>query len=297
MKIVEYDYNRFCFKADVIEPLEANDVFVMRTPDGTFQFTKADFYRVFDNVVKSKSYQEARIYHSANAPQKANQFRIGVSGAQKSVPYFSRREVKKSEEVLKRSTDLVGDEIRSKIREVGRLWRNSENNPPIKKDILLTWGNLIDEWIADKTMPLIVRKDVSKRGQSVIHSSGREIIVSDNTFATWVFWHVLHNKTLTLLEVKQKLFNNEIPMVYALPRESKGISIYTKSIGQYALLGWKLCHIEQIGFNTSRSIEELEIGEIKAHFRKYANPNNMFVLPKEIGDIGEIDVFIEEQKR
>ena len=27
------------------------------------------------------------------------------------------------------------------------------------------------------------------------------------------------------------------------------------------------------------------------------NPNNMFVLPKEIGYLGEIDVFIEEQKR
>ena len=44
-------------------------------------------------------------------------------------------------------------------------------------------------------------------------------------------------------------------------------------------------------------IEDLEISDIEDHFRKYVNPNNMFVLPKEIGYLGEIDVFIEEQKR
>lgn len=61
--------------------------------------------------------------------------------------------------------------------------------------------------------------------------------------------------------------------------------------------GWKLCHIEPIGFNSSKSINEIDIHSIEEHFRKYANPYNMFVLPKEIGDLGEIQVFIDEQKR
>ena len=34
---------------------------------------------------------------------------------------------------------------------------------------------------------------------------------------------------------------------------------------------------------------------MKRH-RKYANPNNMFVLPKEIGELGEIQIFIDEQR-
>ena len=42
---------------------------------------------------------------------------------------------------------------------------------------------------------------------------------------------------------------------------------------------------------------DLKISDIEDHFRKYVNPNNMFVLPKEIGYLGEIDEFIEEQKR
>ena len=69
------------------------------------------------------------------------------------------------------------------------------------------------------------------------------------------------------------------------------------SLGSYALSDWKLCHIQPVGFNTHTSIEDLEISDIEDHFRKYVNPNNMFVLPKEIGYLGEIDVFIEEQKR
>lgn len=59
---------------------------------------------------------------------------------------------------------------------------------------------------------------------------------------------------------------------------------------------WKLCHIESIGLNTNTPIIDLDIEVIKEHFRKYVNPKNMFVLPKEIGDLGEIEAFIEQQK-
>ena len=50
-------------------------------------------------------------------------------------------------------------------------------------------------------------------------------------------------------------------------------------------------------YNSSKSINEIDIHSIEEHFRKYANPYNMFVLPKEIGDLGEIQVFIDEQRR
>ena len=57
--MVEYTSSRLCFKADLIEPLNDNDSFIVHTSDGTFKFTKADFYRVFSNVIETKSYQEA----------------------------------------------------------------------------------------------------------------------------------------------------------------------------------------------------------------------------------------------
>ena len=80
---------------------------------------------------------------------------------------------------------LVGEEIRMKIKEIGILWRNSPNNPLIDVEVLTNWNNLIEEWIADKDMPLIIRKETNKRGQSFVHPCGREIIVSDNTVAIW----------------------------------------------------------------------------------------------------------------
>lgn len=47
MKIIEYTSSRLCFKAAEIEPLQDTDVSIIRTPQGVFQFTKAEFYRGF----------------------------------------------------------------------------------------------------------------------------------------------------------------------------------------------------------------------------------------------------------
>lgn len=52
MKKIEYTSSMLCFKAAEIEPLQDTDVFIIRTPQGVFQFTKAEFYRDFSNVVK-----------------------------------------------------------------------------------------------------------------------------------------------------------------------------------------------------------------------------------------------------
>lgn len=285
MKTVEYDFSRLCFKADVIEPLDDNDVFIVHTPNGTFQMTKADFYRVFPNIPKTKSYQEGRIYHCKYPPQRAMQFLT------KSVPNHNRD----NENLCK---DLIGSEIWKKIEEIGLLWHDSENNPSknIKKDILDSWENTLNEWIQDDNMPLIVRKETNRKGQSFDHSCGRKIIISDNTFAIWIYGRVLKGEIYTLDQLKNKLFQKEIPMVFMQTAEIREKGEYTKPLGNFSLPEWKLCHIEPIGFNTSKRLEDIDINDIKEHFKKYASPRNMFVLPKEIGDLGEIPIFIEKQK-
>ena len=74
MTTVEYSAYRLLFRADEIEPLSDNDIIIIHTPDGTFRMTIADFYRVFSNVVKTKSYLERRIYHYWRTPKKAMEF-------------------------------------------------------------------------------------------------------------------------------------------------------------------------------------------------------------------------------
>ena len=293
--MIEYTSSRLCFKADLIEPLKDNDVFVVRTLNGTFKFTKADFYRVFSNVIETKSYQEGRLYSYKYPPKRALPFLI--SGQKQRDNNTNKQTPKNVHKTSIPQKDIVGDDIRQKIKEIGILWRNSPHNPLIDSEVVKKWENLIEEWVADETMPFIIRKETSKRGQTFNHPCGREIIVSDNTVAIWVFSNVLKGKVFTLSYIKELLQDNELPMVFMATKEIKAKAKYTKSLGSYALSNWKVCHIQPVGFNTNASIEDLEISDIEGHFRKYINPNNMFLLPKEIGSLGEIDVFIEEQKR
>lgn len=283
MKTIEYTFSRLCFKADVIESLDDNDVFIVHTPDGSFRMTKADFYRVFPNVPKTKSYQEGRIYHCKYPPQRAMQFLTdSISNHQR--------------EDKRLNMDLIGDEIREKIKEIGLLWHKSKHNPHIDEEIMNHWEGIIETWINDESMPLIVRKDTSKKGQAFRHPSGREIIISDSTFAIWIFGRVLSRDIYSLPKLRDMLSQNKIPMVFMQTEQVREKGEYTKPLGSFSLPEWKLCHIEPIGFNTNKSLEEIDINDIKEHFRKYASPRNMFVLPKEIGDLGEIPIFIEEQK-
>ena len=70
-KIPSYEFSRLGFRADVIEPLSSRDRFRIVTPEGTFEMTKADFYRDSANVAKSMSYRERGLYHYPTTPQKA----------------------------------------------------------------------------------------------------------------------------------------------------------------------------------------------------------------------------------
>ena len=73
---VTYQYNRLCFKAKYIEPLEADQTFRVVTPSGSFQMTKAEFYRAFPKVVVSKSYAESGNYHYPSVPRSALLYKL-----------------------------------------------------------------------------------------------------------------------------------------------------------------------------------------------------------------------------
>lgn len=138
--MIEYTSSRLCFKADLIEPLKDNDSFIVNTPNGTFKFTKADFYRVFSNVIGTKSYQEGRMYSCKYPPKRAMQFLIS---SQSSASKQSKR--------CMPTKDIVGEEIRKKIKEIGTLWHNSPNNPQIDVEILNKWDKLIEEWVSSQS--------------------------------------------------------------------------------------------------------------------------------------------------
>ena len=74
---VTYPSTRLHFKAIEIEPLADNEEFRVVTAIGIWQMSKADFYRVFPNVIASGSYSGSRgEYHYTKPPIKSDQFRI-----------------------------------------------------------------------------------------------------------------------------------------------------------------------------------------------------------------------------
>jgi hypothetical protein len=78
----KYESARLLFRASIIEPLQPSDSFCVITPDGAFKMTKADFHRVFANVVRSRSYLKNGYYHYPTIPQKAEPFRLPSDGAE-----------------------------------------------------------------------------------------------------------------------------------------------------------------------------------------------------------------------
>lgn len=73
---IHYSYSRLCFKAHLIESLQADASFRVDTPEGCFLMTKSDFYRVFSNVVNTTSYAERGLYHYPTIPKKALPFLV-----------------------------------------------------------------------------------------------------------------------------------------------------------------------------------------------------------------------------
>jgi hypothetical protein len=71
-----YHFSRLCFRRDVIEPIGQSEAFRVITPVGTFQMTKSDFYRDFQNVVESRSYSQDGIYHYPKVPVRAERYRV-----------------------------------------------------------------------------------------------------------------------------------------------------------------------------------------------------------------------------
>lgn len=188
--------------------------------------------------------------------------------------------------------------MREKIQELGKFWKKSETNPKISEKVLSKWERLIDDWINDETLPIIIRKQTSIRGSETTHDSGRKIVTTDNSFSQWIYCNVLNGNTYSIEEIKDLLKKDNIPMSFAIKASEKEKIKYKKTLGNYSInkRGWKLCHIDPVGLKTKQSLEKIDIQDLENHFKKLANPRNMFLLPLQIGSLGEIQEFIDEQK-
>lgn len=192
----------------------------------------------------------------------------------------------------------IDEEIKEKIKELGKMWKKSSSKPQIDEGIISKWEKVVNDWVKDKSLPLIIRKEFGPRGSESLHDTGRVIIPADNSFSQWIYYNVLKGKNFSLAEIRSLLNEGKIPMCYAIKSKEKDKIKHKQILGKYSLnkLGWKLCHIEAVGLKTKTPVKEININILESHFFKLANPRNMFLLPLQIGPLGEIQEFINEQK-
>ena len=74
--LCSYRASRFTFIFKHIEPLAPGQAFRMVTDDGTFQMTKADFYRDFAAITRTDSYRLHGRYNRAKPPKSALVYKV-----------------------------------------------------------------------------------------------------------------------------------------------------------------------------------------------------------------------------
>ena len=188
-------------------------------------------------------------------------------------------------------------DIRDRIIEIAELWKKSKSNPKTSVDVINSWNNVVSKWVEDESMPLIIRRSKDKRGHVYKHRvTKRKIIVSDNSPATWVMFNVLNGKKLSLDEIKEILKKDQLPIAFLLKKDEREEAHYTKTQDEFALPYWNVCHIDPVGLKIKGDIEDIKIEILKEHFIKFLSPGNMFIVPKSIAGLGEVQDFIDVQR-
>jgi hypothetical protein len=187
-------------------------------------------------------------------------------------------------------------EMEAGLRELGRLWAAAPQRPRIAGPIQESWRRLLSEWV-ESDLPLVVRKSGGLRGGVLLHHSGRELIVADNSPAHWVFGQAFAGNTYDLDGIRALLANDAIPFAFATKAAEKEKMAYRCTLSapdHVGRCGWKRCHREPVGRSPRRPPEALPLPQLVEHFTRLMSPSNQFVVPLVWGGLGEVEEFIAE---
>jgi len=182
------------------------------------------------------------------------------------------------------------------LRQLALVWKDSNHRPAVESLALQHWTDLIEGWIADETLPLLVRK-TGMRGSVIAHKTGRDLVPVDNAPANWVLSSALAGKRPTLAEVIDDLEASRLPIAMMLKKAEREAARYLGT--QRAkmdppnlnTLGYKVCHIEPVGLGKLQ-LQTEPITTLAEHMRLFLSPKNMFVVPKTHAGLGELPEFL-----
>jgi hypothetical protein len=152
--------------------------------------------------------------------------------------------------------------------------------------------------MSDEKMPLLIRKSEKgiARGEVIVHDSGRVLISTDNSPASWSYLNAYSGLQPTLADVRRALDEDKIPVAMVIDREMALRSRYkcSRSLTPNPnKLGWKVCHKRGVRLSGRGPLKHRRLVDLQTHFRNFMSPSNMFLVPLSLGGLGEVPQFIE----
>lgn len=185
--------------------------------------------------------------------------------------------------------------------QLAKAYLDSPIRPNLAPEVVRHWDALISAWSESKEMPLLIRKQGADIGDLLIHrNTGRLLAPCDNSPAHWVISKAFTKGTkFKLKDVKNAITRHEIPVTMAMSNKDieasrmKGVLAKMKEIN-VSKLKWKVDHIDEVGLKQRLLIQEMEIGDLKAHFVRLMSPSNVILVPSVLKGLGDLPIFIEE---
>lgn len=181
------------------------------------------------------------------------------------------------------------------LAEIGSLWAESSERPRVSLQMRQAWDELIDQWVASE-LPLVIRKSGSIRGAILLHETGREVVLADNSPAQWAFMRAYTGHSYSQADIRDMLARDVVPFAYATRSAEKAQMKFRCTLAgadNVNKCGWKLCHIDDTGLSTRTAVSQLPLETLVRHFRLFMKPSNHFVVPLAWSGLGEVREVIE----
>lgn len=184
------------------------------------------------------------------------------------------------------------------LRRLASNWRESPRRPSISGHDALAWHSVVQEWVQDRTLPLLVRRPRYGRGREITHSCGRVLVPTDDTPAMYLLSLAMEQRRPSCESLAAALRNGRFPVALSLTDEERRNARYTGTAQTMDApnlneLGYSVCHITHVGLRRVPLEERTEV-ELVAHSLLLLSPVNMFVVPKEYAGLGELPEFVDE---
>jgi hypothetical protein len=190
-----------------------------------------------------------------------------------------------------RCPETLTQDLEILIEQFAVLWQASSERPRVLHGCAERWTALVNEWITAVDLPLLIRAGAGRRrGQELVHASGRLVVCADNSPAHWAMSLALQGECPTLDDIRALFAADRVPVCMAMSGTERLNAKYRCNRQKINLntLGWKVCHRERVGERRPQISELASWERITSHFRRFVSPANMFLVPKKWAGLGEL---------